>query len=125
MSQIILSGMELKEFLSSIREIFQEEISNCKTVSLPKNTSINSIGGIELAQRITGLARSTIYNLVSQHKIPFCKPKNSGKLYFVESDLRAWIQEGRRQTTDEVAQEVQTFLANSTKFDIRRNKSQG
>ncbi|WP_052731238.1 helix-turn-helix transcriptional regulator [Spirosoma radiotolerans] len=119
MAQLFSNEMESEELLSSIREVIQQELSKFHLELQQK--PINSIGGIELAQQITGLARSTIYNLVSQRKIPFSKPQNSGRLYFVESDLRAWIQEGRWQTKNEIAQEVEIFLGRSAKAANRRN----
>lgn len=57
--------------------------------------------GVPLAQEVTGLARSTIYNMVCARKIPHYK--KNGKLIFDEGELRAWWLEGKRQTLDELA----------------------
>ncbi|MDJ1504029.1 helix-turn-helix domain-containing protein [Xanthocytophaga agilis] len=55
---------------------------------------IKHLGGIELAMQITGLAQSTIYNLVSADRIPYMK--RGKKLYFSRTDLEAWITEGKQ-----------------------------
>lgn len=48
-------------------------------------------GGIELAQKITGLSKSRIYQLVMARRIPFKKVPGLSKLFFNESDLKNWI----------------------------------
>jgi excisionase family DNA binding protein len=47
------------------------------------------IGGIDLAMKITGLKKSTIYKLTSEGKIPYEKP--GGKLRFLSRDLLEWV----------------------------------
>src|SRR5690606_34812783 len=56
--------------------------------------------GIELAERITGLKKSTIYNLVQQRKIPHYK--RGKRLYFDQKELLDWIRKGKRKTLDEL-----------------------
>ncbi|MFT3885660.1 MAG: helix-turn-helix domain-containing protein [Flavobacteriales bacterium] len=60
-------------------------------------------GGLELAVKITGLARRTIYKLTCYRKIPHSRV--GGRLYFRRSELEAWIDAGRRKTAAEVAEE--------------------
>ncbi|MDJ1468685.1 helix-turn-helix domain-containing protein [Cytophagaceae bacterium DM2B3-1] len=55
------------------------------------------LGGIELAMQITGLAQSTIYNLVSADRIPYMK--RGKKLYFSRTDLEAWIMDGKQDVS--------------------------
>ncbi|WP_128548804.1 helix-turn-helix domain-containing protein [Larkinella soli] len=76
----------------------------------PRGTiaSGDRIGGIELAQEITGKAASTIYNLVSARKIPFSK--QCGKLYFSESSLLDWIKKGSKNTGLDISCEVDSYL---------------
>lgn len=56
------------------------------------------------AMEVTGLEKSTIYNLWSQGKIPGYK--KSRRLYFKKSELIAWIESGKRRTVKEIAGEV-------------------
>ncbi|AUD07004.1 helix-turn-helix domain-containing protein [Spirosoma pollinicola] len=55
--------------------------------------ALDQIGGIALAQQITGKSTSTIYSLVSMGKLPATKA--GGKLYFSESALRQYISQPR------------------------------
>lgn len=48
---------------------------------------------LEELVRLMGCSRSTIYKLVHQRKIPFCKPDYGGrKLYFRRKDILDWLQ---------------------------------
>lgn len=61
--------------------------------------ALSDIGGIELAEEITGKARATIYTLVAARKIPHSK--KGQRLYFSRKELIAWIESGKRKTIDE------------------------
>ena len=67
----------------------------------------DEIGGIELALELTGLAKPTIYSLVSTRKIPHSK--RGKKLYFSRRELLEWLTTGRRKTQDEIAEEAANF----------------
>lgn len=51
--------------------------------------------GIEEAIRLIGKAKSTIYTLVRQRKIPCYK--YGKKLYFFEKELLEWISKGKKK----------------------------
>jgi predicted DNA-binding transcriptional regulator AlpA len=72
-----------------------------------KKTDEDQIGGIALAERITGLARSSIYAKVSNREIPFFKRSGTKRLYFSSANLLQWIKEGKKQTKDEIINENQ------------------
>lgn len=55
----------------------------------------DEIGGIELAQAVTGLAPSTLYKLTSRGEIPHAKP--GGRLYFRRSELEQWLMNDRKK----------------------------
>jgi excisionase family DNA binding protein len=55
---------------------------------------------IQLAVRITGLKKKTIYNLVCKRMIPHSK--RGKRLYFDEQELKDWIKKGKRKTIDEL-----------------------
>ena len=69
-------------------------------------TEIDEIGGIDLAVQITGLAKPTIYALVSDLKIPHSKPSGK-KLYFSRLELLNWLKAGKRKTSAELALEAE------------------
>lgn len=72
---------------SLVRATFQDR-------SQPAKPEHPDIGGLDLAERITGLSRGTLYKLTCQRKIPH--HKRGGKLFFFRDELFSWIR-GERQ----------------------------
>lgn len=66
----------------------------------PESKSTNPANGIAVAVQVTGLKKSTIYNLVQQRKIPHYK--RGKRLYFDQKELLDWIRKGKRKTLDEL-----------------------
>lgn len=54
--------------------------------------------GIDAAASILNLSRSTVYALTSRRKVPHYK--RGGKLYFLRSELLAWLMDGKREVID-------------------------
>lgn len=86
------------------------ELHAASPVTLPHT---QTIGGIELAMQITGLAKSTIYNLVSDGRIPHMK--RGKKLYFSRMELESWIADGKQKTLQELEAEVDSYLTHPPK----------
>lgn len=63
----------------------------------------DEVGGLELAVKITGLARRTIYKRTHRREIPHRRV--GGRLYFKRSELLAWLEAGKRPMASEVAEE--------------------
>jgi excisionase family DNA binding protein len=82
---------ELKAYFEDKQEIERED----------------EISGMELAIEVTGLAKPTIYGLVSERKIPHTK--RGKKLYFSRRELLDWLALGKRKTRDEIAAEAADF----------------
>jgi len=61
------------------------------------------IGGLDMAVKITGLARRTIYKRTHRREIPHRRV--GGRLYFKRSELLEWIENGRRPMASEIAEE--------------------
>jgi excisionase family DNA binding protein len=74
----------------------------------------DEIGGIELAIEVSGLAKPTIYGLVSRREIPHSK--RGKKLYFSRRELKEWLTTGKRKTQDEIAEEAAIF-------DVKRKEA--
>lgn len=85
-----LSTTELKNIVGEALQSFfsQNQFNRCE----PEDV----IGGVELAEEITGLKQSTIYSLISQRRIPHFK--RGKKVYFSREDLTAWLRSGERKT---------------------------
>ena len=67
-----------------------------------------------MAIELTGLAKPTIYGLVSERKIPHSK--RGKKLYFSRFELLEWLTNGKRKTRDEIAVEA-------ANFDVKRKEA--
>jgi predicted DNA-binding transcriptional regulator AlpA len=75
------------------------EANQIETLQYLRSSAQNTtprVGGKELAREITGLSYARIYTLVSERSIPHAKRGN--RLFFNETDLRAWVAEGKRST---------------------------
>lgn len=106
MQNLVFTQLSVPE----VRQLFREELQEFfKRQSTPQNTD-DEIGGLELAEHITGLKRPTIYNLVSERQIPFSK--KGKRLYFYKKDLLKWLEQGKRKTQTELAAEAGNYSGN-------------
>ncbi len=91
--QIIIQLDRIESFLYTIVSKLDE--SRESSIQNPKDNSI------QIAIKITGLKKKTIYNLVNRRLIPHSK--RGKRLYFDETELETWIKNGKRKTKDELA----------------------
>ena len=85
--------------------------------SFPNQNEHDEIGGIELAIEITGLAKPTIYGLVSERKTPHSK--QGKRLYFSRRELLEWLSAGKRKTQAEIADEAASLDRNGGKRNAK------
>ncbi len=106
---------------NDIRSAIRAELENFFSENEIGTSQINAdeIGGIDLAIEITGLARPTIYGLVSSRKIPHSKPGK--KLYFSRRELNEWIANGKRKTQAEIAIEAEIYKKNKSRVKTATN----
>ena len=64
---------------------------------------------LEEAALITGLQKSHLYRLTSQHVIPHYKP-NGKLLYFDRKELEEWMKRNRVQTKVEAEQQAINYV---------------
>src|SRR4051794_4464648 len=97
--------------ISEVRQLFRQELEFffSEHALTSSQAEFDEIGGIALAQKITGLARPTIYGLVAQSKIP--SMKRGKKLYFSRQELTDWIKQGRRKTVADIEVEADSYLS--------------
>lgn len=82
MKTIIATEDEINNLVTdALRKVLKEYI--------PAREIAKELGGIELAEEITGLKKPTIYSLTSLGKIPHMKV--SSKLRFNRTDLMKWM----------------------------------
>ena len=67
----------------------------------------DEIGGIDLAVKITGKAKATIYSKCHARTIPHWK--QGKQLYFSKNELTQWLRSGKRKTRSELALEAENF----------------
>jgi excisionase family DNA binding protein len=75
--------VNLQDMISLVDYILQNRFINTDQVILNQE-----FGGVEFAMKITGLARSTIYNKCSKGELPHHK---NGKLFFSKQKLEEWM----------------------------------
>lgn len=79
--------LTLREIKNDLLEL--KEYAQFKEISAKDDTE--EIGGIELAIKVTGLSKSTIYAHSSKGSIPFHKARGGKKIYFNKTELLNWI----------------------------------
>jgi excisionase family DNA binding protein len=72
----------------------------------------NDLLTLEQACNKIGLAKQTVYGLVSAGKVPHMK--RNKRLYFSNAELIEWIKSGKRITTDEANQIVNNYLTSKS-----------
>jgi len=96
MTQQLLNPFEIIDQRLSNIENKLNDLKNSRSEKNFSHEQSEDIGGIELAEKIIGLAKPTIYALVSKSKIPFMK--QGKRLYFSRQELTEWIKSGRNKT---------------------------
>ena len=105
MENIVFTQLSIPEVKRLLREELESFFAENQTNKTPTET--DEIDGIDLAIKITGLAKATIYGLVSERKIPHLK--QGKRLYFSSKELIEWIKQGKRKTQSEIKLEAQNF----------------
>ena len=67
--------------------------------------AIEKFLSLEQAANYLQLAKQTLYGFTSKRKIPFIK--KGKKLYFKESDLKKWLETGRKKSKEEIERELE------------------
>lgn len=98
-----------KVILTTADELEQIVQSSVRRVLMEQKPQVNAQDqwiNIEQAAQYLGFAVQTIYQKVSERVIPF--HKKGKKLWFLQSELDAWVREGRHKTRKEIEQEVKS-----------------
>ena len=102
MEKIMSMGEAKKEIISRLKSIESKlDTLVSRMESMPTSTDKMQRYGMDLAVEVTGLSRSTIYNLVCARKLPHYK--KGKRLYFKRQGLEEWIDRGRRKAIDEIS----------------------
>ncbi len=107
MQNLVFTQLSIPE----VRQLLREELESFFAENQPGASRVETdeISGIDLAVELTGLAKPTIYGLVSERKIPHSK--QGKRLYFSRQELLDWIKDGKRRTQAEIKIEAANFDA--------------
>ncbi len=67
------------------------------------------IGGYEVAEKATGYARQTIYQLKSEGKIPYIAMP-SGGVRFSRKEILKWLMSHKKLTSEEITAKAEDFV---------------
>lgn len=82
----------------------------------PSNSSQEVIW-MDDAVQILNLAKPTIYGLLSKGRLPHYK--RGRKVYFLRSELEAWLMTGKQKTIADAEQEVENYLSKQNLKNIK------
>ncbi|MEM6272803.1 MAG: helix-turn-helix domain-containing protein [Bacteroidota bacterium] len=90
-----------------------EQLLTTKSLALPNQEPAPELGGIDLAIKVTGFKKPTIYGKVQRGEIPHYK--RGGRLFFTRQSLCEWIMEGKVKTAAEIELEANDYLKGKRK----------
>ncbi|MBW6479467.1 MAG: helix-turn-helix domain-containing protein [Bacteroidales bacterium] len=94
-----------------------DEVSGLRKMMLDfKKSSVKETVqmGINETCQMTGYKKSTLYQLVSDNKIPYHKPEHGGrKLIFLRAEIENWLKGKKTETSEEYCGRKELELFNS------------
>jgi len=69
----------------------------------PNHPEPDQFMNLDQTCKMLNLAKQTVYSLVSRRQIPHTK--KGKRLYFLKSEIDAWLSQGRRKTVEELQDE--------------------
>jgi excisionase family DNA binding protein len=82
------------------------------------NTSNSSVQdvfmNIDETAKLINLAKSSVYGLVHQNKIPY--HKKGKRLYFLKSEILSWLKSGKHQTQSEIEEKANVYIIKNKLF---------
>lgn len=94
--------------VADLISILQESMPAAQPVT-PFVTDDDEIGGYEIAEKITGYARQTIYQLKSQGKIPYMAMPTGG-VRFSKKAILEWLMSRKKMTEAEVDEKAASYV---------------
>ena len=103
---MIILQLDGEQFNTAIETAVRNALSDTGREAGNRPTTIptKEILSIDEASAFLNLAKPTVYGLTSRRELPFFK--TGKKLYFKQTELLRWIEEGKRKTVKESTAEV-------------------
>ena len=109
MHNVVFSTRNIDEFISDLANEVVRKIELWNAKPQPSNTSETpQYLDVKATAKFLNLAPQTIYQLVCAGKLK--NYKRNKRLYFLNSDLQEFIQQGERKTFAQLAEENSQFL---------------
>jgi len=111
--------MENKQFYmlseEGIKVLAEQITENIRKAITPSNSSTEDVFiNIDETAKLIDLAKPSVYGLVHQNKIPY--HKKGKRLYFLKSEIMAWLKSGKHQTSNEIADKADAYLLKNKLF---------
>lgn len=84
-----------------------------KEKTLPLQTDADEIFGIQEAAEFLRLKVPTIYSLTSKRILPSFK--RGKRVYFKKSELKSWLEVGKRKSLGDLESEAKNYVKSKTK----------
>lgn len=101
-----LIDLKVSDLLIILKQTNPSVEDNPPAEALPGD---DEIGGYEIAEKVTGYARQTLYQLKSEGKIPYIGLPNGG-VRFSKNAILEWLLSYRKLTDAEVAAKAEDFV---------------
>ena len=101
-----------EEGIKVLAEQITENIK--KAMNYSNSSSEDIFMNIDETAKLIDLSKPTIYGLVHQIKIPF--HKKGKRLYFLKSEILAWLKSGKHQTQSELEDKADAYLLKNKLF---------
>ncbi|MDB5157369.1 MAG: hypothetical protein JWR50_2076 [Mucilaginibacter sp.] len=93
--------------VSDLLIILKESVPSAAII--PPSTDDDEIGGYEIAEKVTGYARQTLYQLKSAGEIPYIALPNGG-FRFSKKAIFNWLMSHKKLTPDEITAKAEDFV---------------
>ncbi|PYF76114.1 helix-turn-helix transcriptional regulator [Pedobacter nutrimenti] len=101
-----LIDLKVSDLLIILKETNPPIEDKAPTVAFPGD---DEIGGYEIAEKVTGYARQTLYQLKSEGKIPYIGLPNGG-IRFSKKAILEWLLSHKKLSDAEVAAKAENFI---------------
>jgi len=97
-----LIDLKVSDLLTILKE-------TAPTPPAPLTIDDDEIGGYEIAEKITGYARQTLYQLKSAGEIPYIALPNGG-VRFSKKAIVNWLMSHKKLTNEEIVDRAENFV---------------
>jgi excisionase family DNA binding protein len=105
-------NMHFSEMLNLISDQVAEKI--LKNLNSSNSSHEDVFMNIDETAKLIDLSRPTVYGLVHKNKIPY--HKKGKRLYFLKSEILAWLKSGKHQTKSEMEDRADAYLMRNKLF---------